>query len=296
MSKRFGILSENNETQKQKKKDNNQNLNKDNIFKSTNNNRFSSLNDEPTIINNNNNNTNNNNTNNNNTNNKLKDNKVKEKKQDNRFQILMETNEADEVKVTSFSSEKKKYADSYIDNRVNSHIEFVKEEKQEQVIIVNETLFPTLGLANNNISKQSAVDFKTKLLSNEAPIIEKKVEVKVVTLSEEKEKELANKRLLKQVNKAMSEIVSKMVANGERQRRFYDSIYGNGAYDWEYEKVVDKYEVLYGKDTWTDYYDGEFIYEYSSDSDYENKYEYDNENKYKYDIDVDYNKKCSNWL
>ncbi len=282
MSKRFGILSENNETQKQKKKDSNQNLNKDNIFKSTNNNRFSSLNNEPTIINNNTNNTNT-------ISNKLKDNKLKEKKQDNRFQILMETNEADEVKVASFSSEKKKYVDNYI--------EFVKEEKQEQDIIVNETLFPTLGLTNNNIFKQSVVDFKTKLLSNETPIIEKKVEVKIVTLSEEKEKELANKRLLKQVNKAMCEIVSKMVANGERQRRFYDSIYGNGAYDWEYEKVVDKYEVLYGKDTWTDYYDGEFIYEYSSDSDYENKYEYDNEtNKYKYDIDVDYNKKCSNWL
>jgi hypothetical protein len=281
MSKRFGILSENNENQKQKKKDSNQNLNKDNIFKSTNNNRFSSLNDEPTISNNNTNNTNT-------INNKLKDNKVKEKKQDNRFQILMETNEADEVKVSSFSSEKKKYVDN--------HIKYVKEEKQEQDIIVNETLFPTLGLANNNISKQSAVDFKTKLLSNEAPIIEKKVEVKIITLSEEKEKELANKRLLKQVNKAMCEIVTKMVANGERQRRFYDSIYGNGAYDWEYEKVVDKYEVLYGKDTWTDYYEGEFIYEYSSDSDYENKYEYDNENKYKYDIDVDYNKKCSNWL
>ena len=276
MSKRFGILSENNENQKQKKKDSNQNLNKDNIFKSTNNNRFSSLNNESTI--------------NNNTNtisNKLKDNKVKEKKQDNRFQILMETNEADEVKVTSFSSEKKKYIDNYI--------EYVKEEKQEQDIIVNETLFPTLGLANNNISKQSAIDFKTKLLSNEVSITEKKVEVKVITLSEEKEKELANKRLLKQVNKAMCEIVSKMVANGERQRRFYDSIYGNGAYDWEYEKVVDKYEVLYGKDTWTDYYDGEFIYEYSSDSDYENKYEYDNDTN-KYDIDVDYNKKCSNWL
>jgi len=278
MSKRFGILSENNENQKQKKKDSNQNLNKDNIFKSTNNNRFSSLNDEPAIINNNTNNT---------ISNKLKDNKVKEKKQDNRFQILMETNESDEVKVSSFSSEKKKYVDS--------HIEYVKEEKQEQDIIVNETLFPTLGLANNNISKQSAVDFKTKLLSNEAPVIEKKVEVKVITLSEEKEKELANKRLLKQVNKAMCEIVTKMVANGERQRRFYDSIYGNGAYDWEYEKVVDKYEVLYGKDTWTDYYEGEFIYEYSSDSDYENKYEYDNDTN-KYNIDVDYNKKCSNWL
>jgi hypothetical protein len=284
MSKRFGILSENNENQKQKKKDSNQNLNKDNIFKSTTNNRFSSLNDEPTIINNNINNTNNTS---NTISNKLKDNKVKEKKQDNRFQILMETNEADEVKVSSFSSEKKKYVDI--------HIEFVKEEKQEQDIIVNETLFPTLGLANNNISKQSAVDFKTKLLSNEAPVIEKKVEVKIITLSEEKEKELANKRLLKQVNKAMCEIVTKMVANGERQRQFYDSIYGNGAYDWEYEKVVDKYEVLYGKDTWIDYYNGEFIYEYSSDSDYENKYEYDNDTN-KYDIDVDYNKKCSNWL
>lgn len=281
MSKRFGILSENNETQKQKKKDSNQNLNKDNIFKSTNNNRFSSLNDEPIISSNT--------ISNKLKDNKLKDNKVKEKKQDNRFQILIETNEADEVKVTSFSSEKKKYVDN--------HIEYVKEEKQEQDIIVNETLFPTLGLANNNISKQSAIDFKTKLLSNEAPIIEKKVEVKVITLSEEKEKELANKRLLKQVNKAMCEIVTKMVANGERQRQFYDSIYGNGAYDWEYEKVVDKYEVLYGKDTWSDYYEGEFIYEYSSDSDYENKYEYDNDtNKYKYDIDVDYNKKCSNWL
>lgn len=276
MSKRFGILSENNE--KQKKKDNtNQNLNKDksNIFKS-NNNRFSSLNEE--LI------TNINTTNN--TSNKLKDNK--EKKQDNRFQILMENNETDEVKVNSYV-DKVKYKTRYID----IPIEFIEEKEPD--IIVNETLFPTLGLINNISSKQSVVDFKTKLLSNEAPIIEKKVEVKIVSLSEDKEKELANKKLLKQVNKAMCEIVSKMVANGERQRQFYDSIYGNGTYDWEYEKVIDKYEVLYGKDTWTDYYDGAFIYEYSSDSDYENKYEYDN-NKNKYDIDVDYNKKCSNWI
>ena len=90
----------------------------------------------------------------------------------------------------------------------------------------------------------------------------------------------------------MSKIITQMVANGERQKRFYDSIYGAGAYDANYERIIDKYEVIYGKDSW--FADGEeyhYINDYDIDSDEQynsDEYDYTNEtindanNRYKW--------------
>jgi hypothetical protein len=256
MSKRFGILSENNNNNN---KDNEKKTNekKDNLFKT---NRFSSLNKE--IIN---------------------TETTNKKEKNNRFLILLE--------------EKKE--DNNYSNKVKPTLTVEKStltvEKPTLTVEKDSTiLFPTLGKSNVTTTN-SVIDFKTKLLEKDSPVIEKKVvEVKVINLTTDKESELAKQEITRRINKTMSQIVTSIMANGERQQRFYDSIYGEGMYNWEYEKMIDKYELLYGKDSWEDYTNMDIGYGYTSDSDY--NYEDTNDMNNIIDKDVDYEKKLNNWL
>ena len=115
----------------------------------------------------------------------------------------------------------------------------VEEEKQEPII------FESLIKTNITTSKPATIlNFKDKLLTEEQivkPVIEQIVKPVIVTDNEYKKA----KRERKAITNVMCKIVTDMVANGERQRRFYDSIYGQGAYDYEYEKIIDKFNKDY---------------------------------------------------
>ncbi len=263
MSKRFSALNENNKNENNKKdNDKKENNNKDNnIFKS---NRFSSLSEKKEQ-----------------PNNSFLSSSEKKEKTNNRFQILMEDKEE---KVVEIKTKQVKY----------NNQTYVKEEpiiiKEDNTIDIN--LFPTLGTSKctNSIS---TIDFKSKLLEKEnCPYTEKKQDAIVINLNNDKESELARQELARRVNQVMSQIICEMELNGERQRHFYDSIYGDGMYDWEYEKMIDKYEVLYGKDSWQDYTNMDICYGYTSESDYN----YEDTTLDRYDIDIDYEKKLNNWL
>jgi hypothetical protein len=279
MSKRFGILSENNNNNNNNnKKDNEKKTNEkkdnkkeDNLFKT---NRFSSLNKE--IIN---------------------TETTNKKEKNNRFLILLEeekedNNYSNKVKPT-LTVEKSTLTVEKSTLTVEKSTLTV--EKPTLTVEKDSTiLFPTLGKSNVTTTN-SVIDFKTKLLEKDSPVIEKKVvEVKVINLTTDKESELAKQEITRRINKTMSQIVTSIMANGERQQRFYDSIYGEGMYNWEYEKMIDKYELLYGKNSWEDYTNMDIGYGYTSDSDY--NYEDTNDMNNIIDKDVDYEKKLNNWL
>ena len=229
------------------------------------------------------------------TNNKKKDNVPSQNVFKNRFNILNEESEKKETKKevketknTRFDSllvdeeivqkpikEPISYKNVIVREPVNIIInKVVEEEKQEPII------FESLIKTNITTSKPATIlNFKDKLLTEEQiikPVIEQIVKPVIVTDNEYKKA----KRERKAITNVMCKIVTDMVANGERQRRFYDSIYGQGAYDYEYEKIIDKYEVLYGKDSWFDGEEGEcwldVIYESDENNVSSDEYEYTN--------------------
>lgn len=255
MSNRFKDLVTD-KKDKKNKETNDKHKEKTNMFKSGSNSRFNILNEK-----------------------EEKPIKLKEKKE-NRFQSLLDENEDDEEKI-------------YDNKPIKQEIQKLVLERREEVVrvVVEENLFPELNDTSNATIKAASVwgsSFKDKLLivDTELPVVKKvnkPVEKQVVELTETQKEMREKRKQNKEATVVMCKIVSKMNANTERQRRFYDSVYGNGAYDLAYDRIVDKYELIYGKDSWYEdhhRWTNIDIYDSTNDSD-----DYDNDNdNYDYNI------------
>jgi hypothetical protein len=214
--------------------DKSSNKEKTNMFKSSSNNRFNVLNEK-------------------------EDKPIKPiEKKENRFQSLLDENEAEEERIYDnkpIKQEKYDKQDKY--DTYNNY-----DNYQSKNIEIEDNLFPDLiepnGNGNSKINTTSASvwgsSFKDKLLivDPELPVTKKvkQVEKPVVELTEAQKEMREKRKQNKEATVIMCKIISKMNANTERQRRFYDSVYGNGSYDLAYDRIVDKYELLYGKDSW----------------------------------------------
>lgn len=270
MSNRFKSLASDSKEKDKKKVENKE---KDNIFK----NRFNILNEKDDIKHNN---------------NKKTDNNVKKEKNTRFDSLLIDEEVKEESKETLIISSNNSFKSALFKKKEEPVIE-------EPVIKVEEPIVFDSLVSKNIVTTTSntTLNFKDKLTTiNTEPKV-KKVEQKQVPVAEVKndleiQKAKQEKKERKEATIVMSKIITQMVANGERQKRFYDSIYGAGAYDANYERIIDKYEVIYGKDSW--FADGEeyhYINDYDIDSDEQynsDEYDYTNEtindanNRYKW--------------
>lgn len=252
--------------------------------------------------------------------------KEKDKNKDNlfknRFNILNENNKEKDNTVKKDNSNVKKEKNTRFDSLLID--EEVKEENKETLIISSNNSFksalfkkkeePVIHIIEKPVEKpiifdslvsknivtnttNTTLNFKDKLTTiNTEPKV-KNFEQKNIVIVEtnndlEIQKAKQEKKEKKEATIVMSKIITEMVANGERQKRFYDSIYGVGAYDANYERIIDKYEIIYGKDSWFE--DGQeyhYINDYDIDSDEQynsDEYDYTNEtindanNRYKW--------------
>lgn len=267
MSNRFKDLV----TDKKDKKDketNDKHKEKTNMFKSGSNNRFNVLNEKEEKP--------------------IKTKEIKEKKE-NRFQSLLDENEDEEERIYDNKPIKQEIQKLVLEREV-------VREKVVREVVVEANLFPELIEPSNIITSNATIkassvwgaSFKDKLLivDPELPVVKKvnkPVEKQVVELTDAQKEMREKRKQNKEATVVMCKIVSKMNANTERQRRFYDSVYGNGAYDLAYDRIVDKYELIYGKDSWYEdhhRWTNIDIYDSTNDSD-----EYDNDNdNYDYNI------------
>ncbi len=274
MSNRFKSLASDSK-EKDKKKVEKKIENKDNIFK----NRFNILNENDNIKHNI---------------DKKPDNNVKKEKNTRFDSLLINEEVKEENKETLIISSNNSFKSALFKKKVEPII-----EEPIQVIKVEEPIIFDSLVSKNIVTNTSntTLNFKDKLTTiNTEPKV-KKFEQKQVPVEEVKDnleiqKAKQEKKERKEATMVMSKIITQMVANSERQKRFYDSIYGAGAYDANYERIIDKYEVIYGKDSW--FADGEeyhYINDYDIDSDEQynsDEYDYTNEtindanNRYKW--------------
>lgn len=267
MSNRFkSLASDSKEKDKKKVENKEKDKNKDNLFK----NRFNILNEKDDKHNND----------------KKTDNNVKKEKNTRFDSLLIDEEVKEEVLISSNNS----FKSALFKKKVEPIIE-------EPVVKVEEPMIFDSLVSKNIVTNttNTKLNFKDKLTSiNTEPKI-KKFEQKIVEEVKndlEIQKAKQEKKERKEITIIMSKIITQMVANGERQKRFYDSIYGAGAYDANYERIIDKYEIIYGKDSWFE--DGQeyhYINDYDIDSDEQynsDEYDYTNEtindanNRYKW--------------
>ena len=267
MSNRFkSLVSDSKEKDKKKIENKEKDKNKDNLFK----NRFNILNE--------------------NDNNKEKEKNNKQtsnikKEKNTRFDSLLINEEVkEEEKVIETTYKNTNHLKNFLSLFQNKEKPIIIEKQVEEPIV-----FDSLVSKNIVTTTNTTLNFKDKLTTiNTEPKV-KKFEQKNIVIVEtnndlEKEKAKQEKKERKEATIVMSKIITQMVANGERQKRFYDSIYGAGAYDANYERIIDKYEVIYGKDSW--FADGEEYY-------YINDYDVDSDEQYNSD-DYDYTNETIN--